>query len=65
MEVAGGSVRTRLGTMPAPDLVLSGTPQLILGLLSAHLSPAQAQEAGLEIAGDVAALTRLQPEGPR
>ncbi len=51
--------------MPAPDLVLSGTPKLILGLLSAHLSPAQAQEAGLEIAGDVAVLTRLQPEGPR
>lgn len=62
IEVSGGSVRTRLGTTPAPDLVLRGTPQLILGLISAHLTPGQAQEAGLEIEGDAGVLARLQPE---
>ena len=62
IEVSGGSVRTRLGTTPTPDLVLRGTPQLILGLISAHLTPAQAREAGLEIEGNVGVLTRLQPE---
>jgi len=62
IEASGGSVRTRLGTTPTPDLVLRGTPQLILGLISAHLTPAQAREAGLEIEGNVGVLTRLQPE---
>jgi len=62
IEVSGGSVRTRLGTTPTPDLVLGGTPQLILGLISAHLTPGQAKEAGLEIEGNVGVLTRLQPE---
>ena len=62
IEVSGGSVRTRLGTAPAPDLVLSGTPRLILGLLSAHLTPSEAHDLGLEISGDTAVLQRVQPE---
>src|SRR5712692_5217456 len=52
IEVAGGSVSTRLGTAPNPDLVLDGSPQLILGLISAHLTPAEAQDLGLRIEGD-------------
>ncbi len=65
IEVSGGEVRTRLGTgtsAPSPDLVLEGSPRLILGLLSAHLTPAQAQELGLTITGDPAVLRRLQPQ---
>ncbi len=54
IEVSGGEVRTRLGRVPAPDLVLEGSPRLILGLLSAHLTPAQAQDLGLTITGDAA-----------
>ncbi len=63
IEVSGGSVRTRLGTAPSPDLVLDGSPRLILGLLSAALTPAQAQDLGLTITGDPAVLRRIQP-GP-
>ena len=62
VEVSGGSVRTRLGTAPAPDLVLTGTPRLILGLLSAYLTPGEAQDLGLEISGDITVLRRVQPE---
>ena len=62
VEVSGGSVRTRLGTAAAPDLVLSGTPRLILGLLSGYLTAAEAQDLGLEISGDTAVLRRVQPE---
>jgi DNA-binding HxlR family transcriptional regulator len=62
IEVSGGSVRTRLGTTPAPDLVLCGEPRLILGLLSAHLTPGEAQDLGLQISGDTAILQRIQPE---
>jgi hypothetical protein len=61
IEVSGGEVRTRLGTAPAPDLVLDGSPRLILGLLSARLTPAQAQDLGLTITGDAAVLRRVQP----
>ena len=61
IEVSGGSVRTRLGTVPSPDLVLEGAPRLILGLLSAHLTPAQAQDLGLTITGDPAVLRRIRP----
>ncbi len=62
IEVSGGEVRTRLGTAPSPDLVLEGSPRLILGLLSAHLAPAQAQDLGLTITGDPAVLRRVQPQ---
>ncbi|HEX7993438.1 MAG TPA: winged helix-turn-helix transcriptional regulator, partial [Streptosporangiaceae bacterium] len=59
IEVADGAVSTRLGTTSSPDLVLSGRPKMILGLLSAHLSPDEAREAGLEIKGDAGVLQRL------
>jgi len=62
IEVSGGEVRTRLGQAPSPDLVLEGSPRLILGLLSAHLTPAEAQQAGLTITGDPALLRRLLRE---
>ncbi len=61
IEISGGSVRTRLGTAASPDLVLEGSPRLILGLLSAALTPAQARDLGLTITGDAEVLRRLQP----
>jgi DNA-binding HxlR family transcriptional regulator len=64
VEVSGGEVRTRLGSASSPDLVLEGAPRLILGLLSARVTPAQAQERGLMITGDPALLRRLQPAQP-
>lgn len=63
IEVSGGAVRTRLGTAQSPDLVLRGAPQLILGLLSAHLDPEAARGAGLEIEGDADILARLRITG--
>jgi DNA-binding HxlR family transcriptional regulator len=65
VEVSGGSVRTRLDTSPStppPDLVLDGSAQLILGLLSGHLTPGQAEDLGLKISGDPSTLRRVQPE---
>ncbi len=59
IEVSGGTVRTSLGTTHVPDLVLSGSPQLILGLLSAHVSLDAARAAGLEVDGDAGILARL------
>jgi DNA-binding HxlR family transcriptional regulator len=62
IEISGGSVRTRLGPAARPDLVLSGSPRLILGLLSGRLPAARAQDLGLTITGDTAILNRVLPE---
>ena len=52
IEVSGGSVHTRLGSAPAPDVVLRGTPPVILATLTGHLTLDQAADLGLEITGD-------------
>jgi DNA-binding HxlR family transcriptional regulator len=62
VEVGGGAVRTRLGSAASPDLILEGSPRLILGLLGAYLTPADAEALGLAITGDPALLRRVQPE---
>jgi DNA-binding HxlR family transcriptional regulator len=61
IEISGGQVRTRLGPAATPDLALSGSPRLILGLLLAYITVGQAQDLGLGITGDVKALQRIQP----
>ena len=57
---AAHAVYSRLGSAAAPDLVLTGDPQLILGLLGAFVTATEAAAAGLEIQGDVSVLARLQ-----
>lgn len=61
IEVADGQIRTRLGSAPSPDLVLSGPPRLILGLIAGKLTVAEARKRGLRISGDASTLRRLQP----
>jgi hypothetical protein len=60
VQAAAGEISTRLGSAAAPDLVLTGDPQLILGLLGGFVSRADAAAAGLAIEGDVTVLHRLQ-----
>ena len=61
IEISGGTVRTRLGSTPAPDAVLRGTPPLIMATLTGHLTLDEAAGRGLEITGDPAVLARLLP----
>jgi hypothetical protein len=63
IEVSGGTVTTRLGAAQAPDLVLTGTPHLILALITGKLTTAQAVERGLGISGDDGVLGRVLPVG--
>jgi len=60
-EVSGGIVRARTGTAAAPDLVLAGGAQLVLGLLSGKLTAADAVARGLEITGEQSVLGRVLP----
>ena len=62
VETVDGSVRTRLGPAETPDLILTGPPQLVVGVLTGRLTLADAQAAGLDYDGDLAALRRMRPE---
>jgi DNA-binding HxlR family transcriptional regulator len=62
IEVADGAVRVAQGSAAAPDLVLAGGAQPILGLLTGKLSAAAAASLGLEITGDTGLLCRVLPD---
>jgi DNA-binding HxlR family transcriptional regulator len=62
IEAADGKVSMRVGSAPAPDLVLSGEPRLILGMFNGILTAAEAADLGLEFRGDAAVLSRILPE---
>jgi DNA-binding HxlR family transcriptional regulator len=64
IEVSGGEVSTRVGSVPAPDLVISGSPQLINGLLTGYLSVEEVSAFGLQFTGDKAVLRRVLPDSP-
>ena len=63
-ETSDGAVRSRPGDADAPDLLLAGPPQLIVGLLVGNLSLAEARARGLDADGDLAVLSRLRPAAP-
>jgi DNA-binding HxlR family transcriptional regulator len=65
IETADGRARLRPGPAAQPDAVLSGTPHLVLGVLSGHLDLADAQARGLEYEGDRQTLRRVQRDAPQ
>ncbi len=60
IETRDGTIRTRPGTSEQADAVLSGPPQLVLGLLSGALDAEEATRKGLRFDGAREALQRLQ-----
>jgi DNA-binding HxlR family transcriptional regulator len=64
IEVSGGAVTVRVGSVPAPDVVITGPPHLINGVLAGGLSVADATALGLEASGDVRVLRRVLPDPP-
>jgi DNA-binding HxlR family transcriptional regulator len=61
IETVEGTVRTRPGPAEHPDAVLTGEPELIVGVLTGTLDIADAKAQGLQHEGDIKALRRLQP----
>jgi hypothetical protein len=47
IETVDGTVRTRPGPAETPDLILTGPAQLLVGVLTGTLTPADAQARGL------------------
>jgi DNA-binding HxlR family transcriptional regulator len=62
IEAREGAITTRAGTSEHPDAVLSGPPQLVLGVVTGELDPDEAIESGLTFEGNRQALERLQQE---
>ena len=64
IEVGGGEIGTRLGSVPSPDLVLEGDPPAILGFLSGMLKLSEARKLGLRTKGSTTVLRRLRYQVP-
>jgi DNA-binding HxlR family transcriptional regulator len=60
MESDGGEVHFRAGSAAAPDLVLTGPPDAIIGLLAGRLDQRAAKEQGVSVLGDVDTLAQLR-----
>jgi DNA-binding HxlR family transcriptional regulator len=61
IEIDGGAIHVRPGSVPAPNGTLIGTPSLILGLLTGVLDLATARARGLTFEGNEGTLRRVQP----
>jgi DNA-binding HxlR family transcriptional regulator len=61
IEAVDGVVRTRPGAASDPDLVLTGSPEVLVGVLTGTLTLGDARARGLEHSGAVTTLRRLQP----
>jgi DNA-binding HxlR family transcriptional regulator len=60
IESAGGDVTFRPGPARSPDLVLSGPPYAIIGILAGFLDKKAATALGLSVLGDHRPLARLR-----
>ena len=63
VSAAEGTVRVRLGAAENPDLVLSGEPRSVMGLVLGMLSLEGASGDGLEHSGDLRVLDRIRGGG--
>jgi DNA-binding HxlR family transcriptional regulator len=59
LKSADGRVTFQPGPAAAPDLVISGPPDAIIGLLAGRLDQAAAAALGVSVLGDLAPLMRL------
>jgi DNA-binding HxlR family transcriptional regulator len=61
---AQGEVTVHPGQAAAPDLVLTGPPDAVIGLLARRIDHAEAKTRGLAVTGDIRLLRRLRPSRP-
>ena len=60
IHTEAGRIRAHRGGSERPDAVLTGSPKLVVGLLSGHLGLAEAGRLGLRVDGDPAVLARVR-----
>lgn len=59
-----GVVTAQHGPAAAPDVVLTGPPDAVVGLIAQRIDRAEAEARGLAVTGDVRALKKLRPLVP-
>ena len=59
IESRDGKVTSRTGQVPDPDVRLTGSPELALGIMMGRVTVAEARRRGLKIHGDARLLGRL------
>jgi DNA-binding HxlR family transcriptional regulator len=62
IETVDGKARARPGGTADADAVVSGTPELVISLLSGRLGLAAARDRGLQYVGDPKILSRVRAE---
>jgi DNA-binding HxlR family transcriptional regulator len=62
IETVNGTVAVRPGPAEHPDLILTGRPRAVLGLLTGRIDLAEAKALGLQSDGDADTLRRVQAE---
>ena len=62
VETRDGNVHALPGAAEKPDLILTGPPQLLVGVLTGQLDLTTARARGLQTRGNAKILSRLQPE---
>jgi DNA-binding HxlR family transcriptional regulator len=60
IESRDGSVRARSGQAESPDVTLTGSPELALGIMMGRVTAATAKRRGLKISGNTRVLDRLR-----
>jgi len=60
IETKDGEVRARTGTVPRPDVFITGSPALALALLLGKVSLTDAKTRGIKFKGNVKILDRLR-----
>ena len=61
VETAEGGVRVRLASVERPDAILTGSPEVIIALLTGRIDVAAARKRSLRLEGDPEALRRVRP----
>jgi DNA-binding HxlR family transcriptional regulator len=62
IEAAGGVVRAHPGSAEAPDAIVAGDPDVIVGFLTGRFDLRGARRRGLKVDGDAEAVRRIQPK---
>jgi hypothetical protein len=62
VETGDGKVHTHPGAAEKPDLILTGPPQLLVGVLTGQLNLTTARAHGLQTQGNAKILLRFRPE---
>ena len=61
VETIDGAIRVHAGTADHPDAVVSGDPEVVIGVLKGSVDLRTAKRQGLRVEGDAKALARVKP----